>query len=49
VPVTSVDRTALGDGKVGPITREVQDYYFDLVNGRIPDHPEWRTPVFQSK
>ena len=49
VPVTSVDRTALGDGKVGPITRKVQEHYFDLVYGRIPDHPEWRTPVFQSR
>lgn len=49
VPVTSVDRTDLGDGKPGPVTRKVQEYYFDLVYGRIPDHPEWRAPVFQSK
>jgi len=49
VPVTSIDRTALGDGKPGPVTRKIQEHYFDLVYGRISDHPEWRTPVFQSQ
>lgn len=45
-PVTSVDRIAVGTGEPGPITRQLQHLYLDLVTGNRPDHPEWRTPVY---
>lgn len=45
-PITSIDRLPVGDGRVGPIARRLQETYFGLVEGRIPDHPEWRTPVY---
>ena len=45
-PITSVDKVALGDGKIGPIVGQLQKTYFDIVTGRINAHPEWRTPVY---
>jgi branched-chain amino acid aminotransferase len=49
VPVTAVDRLPVGDGRPGPITRRTQEHYFDLVYGRIDDHPAWRRPVYQGR
>lgn len=48
VPVREVDRISLGDGKVGPLTRRVQDAYFALVRGDVPENASWRTPVWQA-
>ncbi len=44
-PIKSVDRLPVGDGKVGPITRRIQQRYLDIVYGRIPDTHGWLTPV----
>ncbi|MFW6725141.1 branched-chain-amino-acid transaminase [Streptomyces sp. MAR4 CNY-716] len=44
LPVTSVDRLAVGDGTPGPLTRLLQDHYDDAVRG-LGKHPEWCTPV----
>jgi branched-chain amino acid aminotransferase len=44
-PVREVDDRAIGDGKVGPITRRLQDRYFEVVKGRDETHPEWLTVV----
>lgn len=42
-PVVEVDDRAVGDGKVGPITKKLQDRYFDVVKGKDDAHPEWLT------
>ena len=47
LPVTSISKQPIGDGKPGPITRAIQKAYFDVTYGRVADHPEWRTPVWQ--
>lgn len=44
-PVSSIDRMAVGDGKVGPITRKLSQRYFDVVRGKTTDHASWRTLV----
>jgi branched-chain amino acid aminotransferase len=44
-PVREVDDRRIGDGRVGPITRSLQQRYFDVVRGTGGDHPEWRTRV----
>ena len=44
-PITHVDRIAIGDGQVGPITQRIQQRYFDLVHGRSNDRSEWRIKV----
>ncbi|HEY5615478.1 MAG TPA: branched-chain amino acid transaminase [Bacteroidota bacterium] len=44
-PIRSVDRIAVGVGKPGPITRELQKAFFDVVkNGN--DKYEWLTSVY---
>ncbi len=45
VPVASIDRLAVGDGSVGPLTRKLRQRYFDIVRGLTPDHAQWRTLV----
>ncbi|MCG3139708.1 MAG: Branched-chain-amino-acid aminotransferase [Anaerolineae bacterium] len=45
VPIVSVDRLALGDGKPGVITQRVQTAYHDIVRGIDASYPEWRTVV----
>jgi branched-chain amino acid aminotransferase len=47
LPVTSISKQPVGDGRPGPITRALQKAYFDVTYGRVADHPEWRTPVWQ--
>lgn len=44
-PIRSVDRIAVGDGKVGPITRALQERLLGVAHGRLPDTHGWRTPV----
>jgi branched-chain amino acid aminotransferase len=44
-PVREVDERAIGDGRVGPVTRLLQERYFALVRGARQDHPEWLTLV----
>ncbi len=45
VPIRSVDRVAVGDGKVGPITRRLQELYLGVARGEIEDRHGWLTPV----
>jgi branched-chain amino acid aminotransferase len=44
-PVRSVDRQPIGPGRRGPITRRLQDEFFGITEGRIPDRHGWLTPV----
>ncbi|NKC29410.1 aminotransferase class IV [Falsiroseomonas selenitidurans] len=45
VAITSVDRLPVGDGRPGPVTRQLQAAYEAVVRGTTTAHPEWRTPV----
>lgn len=44
LPIASVDRNPVGDGRRGPITTTLQGHYDDAVRAR-GDRPEWCTPV----
>jgi branched-chain amino acid aminotransferase len=46
MPVASVDRLPVGDGRTGRVARAVADAYRLAVTGEDPRHPEWRTPVW---
>ncbi|HZC05278.1 MAG TPA: branched-chain amino acid transaminase [Ktedonobacterales bacterium] len=46
-PVTRVDRRAIGDGRPGPITMELQRRYLRAVRGDDPAYSDWLTPVYQ--
>ncbi|MBR0652389.1 branched-chain-amino-acid transaminase [Roseomonas terrae] len=45
VPVASIDRLPVGDGKPGPITMRLQEAYESVVRGTTDAHAEWRTAV----
>jgi branched-chain amino acid aminotransferase len=44
-PVGSVDNHDIGDGDMGPLTRQLQEIYFDIVRGRNLKYLHWCTPV----
>ena len=44
-PIREVDDRRLGDGTMGPITKRLQQRYFDVVKGSDTSHPEWLTRV----
>ena len=44
-PIREVDSRAIGSGGRGPITERLQGLYFDQVQGRRNEHPEWLTHV----
>ena len=45
-PVTSVDGRTVGHGKIGEITRSIQDLYLSAVHGEVEDFRHWLTPVY---
>jgi branched-chain amino acid aminotransferase len=45
-PVRSVDRRAIGQGGVGPLTAKLQAHFADVVRGRVPHRRSWLTPVW---
>ncbi len=44
--VTSVDHYRIGDGKIGPITQQLRDLYFRVVNAEVEKYRGWCTPVY---
>jgi branched-chain amino acid aminotransferase len=45
-PVKSVDRRTVGDGQIGPVTRKLQQYFDDVVHGRVAKRKPWLFPVW---
>jgi hypothetical protein len=39
----------VGDGHVGPISRQISKAYFDAVRGRLPAFRHWVIPVYKSE
>ncbi|MDZ7828842.1 MAG: branched-chain amino acid transaminase [Halofilum sp. (in: g-proteobacteria)] len=46
-PIRELDNRPIGSGSRGPVTQQLQQMYFDQVQGRRDRHPEWLTPVNQ--
>jgi branched-chain amino acid aminotransferase len=44
-PVREIDDRRIGTGEPGPVTRRVQEAFFDTVKGAKPRYPEWLTFV----
>jgi len=40
-PIREVDDRIVGDGKPGPVTRELQAAFFDIVKGKNSEYREW--------
>lgn len=45
MPVREVDNRAVGDGRRGPITEQLQRLYHDQVKGKRENYGEWLHPV----
>ncbi|HEX5266256.1 MAG TPA: branched-chain amino acid transaminase [Acidimicrobiales bacterium] len=41
VPIRSVDDRTVGSGEPGPVTRKVQEVYFDAVRGEVDRYKDW--------
>lgn len=44
--VKSVDRRTIADGKMGPVSKKLQDLYFDVVKAKNETFMDWLTPVY---
>ena len=40
-PIREVDHRKIGKGSPGPLTKDVQEKYFDVVHGRNPKYHHW--------
>ena len=43
--VGSIDNIDVGEGTMGPVTRQLQDMYFDVVRGKSSKYLHWCTPA----
>ena len=44
-PIREVDHRAIGSGARGPVAKQLQDAFFDIVAGRDPKYQRWLTTV----
>jgi len=44
--VTRVEHRPIGNGRMGTVTHQVRDRFFDVVSGRVEKYREWLTPVY---
>ena len=44
-PIRSVDKITVGGGRRGPVTAALQERFFGIVKGELPDEHNWLTPV----
>lgn len=44
-PIRELDNRQIGNGRCGPITKKLQELFFDVVNGRSPAHRAWLTNI----
>ncbi len=43
VPIGKIDHRVIGDGKIGPVTRKIQNCYGQIVRGEIENNLSWLT------
>jgi branched-chain amino acid aminotransferase len=45
-PIRTVDKIQVGAGRRGPVTAALQQAFFDVINGEVPDTHGWLTYVY---
>ena len=45
IPIVSIDKRPVGDGKVGKIVSDIQNLYNDVVRGKVPKYKDWCVAV----
>jgi branched-chain amino acid aminotransferase len=48
VPIVGIDHYPVGDGKVGPLTRQIQEIYFQIATDKNGKYSKWLLPVYQA-
>ena len=46
-PIREIDGKVIGEGKRGPVTKQIQDTFFEAVSGRDARFGKWLHPVVQ--
>ncbi|MGQ9502062.1 MAG: branched-chain amino acid transaminase [Anaerolineae bacterium] len=46
-PIRTIDGLPVGAGGRGPITKQLQDEFFAIIDGKKPDRHGWLTPVYE--
>lgn len=44
-PIRSIDRIPIGPGRRGPVTEALQQAFFGIAAGELPDRHGWLTPI----
>ena len=44
-PITKIDNRPIGTGTTGPVAKQIQKLYFDVVRGKVEKYKKWCTPV----
>ncbi len=47
--VKEVDHRAIGNGEMGPITRQLTEFYDRAIRGKEPAYRDWVTPAYASR
>jgi branched-chain amino acid aminotransferase len=45
-PLLEIDRRAVGNGEIGPLTKKLQQAFFEIVRGKNSSYSEWLRPVY---
>jgi len=45
--VIEVDHYSIGAGRMGPVTGQLRQLFFDIVRGKSPKYRHWCTPVYR--
>jgi len=48
-PIRDVDGRQIGKGEPGPVTKKLQEKFFDVVKGRNPKYADWLDPYQPAK
>src|SRR5919202_4999610 len=46
IAITNVDGIQIGNGREGPVTREIREMYTKIVSGEVKEYLHWLTPVW---
>jgi branched-chain amino acid aminotransferase len=47
LPIVGIDHYPVGDGAVGPLTKQIQDLYFRIAVDKAGRYAEWLLPVYR--
>ena len=48
-PIVEIDERPIGDGEIGKLTKELQQLYFQIIQGRNSKYLDWCTQVYPKR